>query len=68
MDKTIKDILTDLNSDIKLKNEENSFGNRKKNFSLDINIDSNETLIFKTQWTIEENRRMILTTIMLYFL
>ena len=25
-----------------------------------MNVDSNETLIFKTQWTIEENRRMIL--------
>ena len=60
MDKTIKDILTDLNSDIKLKNEENLLEIERKIFSLDINIDSNETLIFKTQWTIEENRRMIL--------
>ena len=33
MDKTIKDILTDLNSDIKLKNEENLLEIEKK-FSL----------------------------------
>ena len=60
MDKTVKDILTDLNSDSKLKIEQDLLEIEKKIFSLDMNVDSNETLIFKTQWTIEENRRMIL--------
>ena len=60
MDKTIKDILTDLNSESKLKNEQDLLEIEKKIFSLNINVESNETLIFRTQWTIEENRRMIL--------
>ncbi len=60
MDKTVKDILTDLNSNTKLENEKSVQEIKKKIFSLDVNVDSNETIIFKTQWTIEENRRMIL--------
>ena len=60
MDKTVKDILSDLNTESKEKSNQSAEEVGKKLFSLGCDVYSNETLIFKTQWTIEENRRMIL--------
>ena len=60
MDKTVKNILSDLNTESKEKSNQVAKEVEKKLFSLGCDVYSNETLIFKTQWTIEENRRMIL--------
>ena len=60
MDKTVKNILSDLNTESKQKSNQSAKEVDKKLFSLGCDVYSNETLIFKTQWTIEENRRMIL--------
>ena len=60
MDKTVKNILSDLNTESKEKSNQVAKEVEKRLFSLGCDVYSNETLIFKTQWTIEENRRMIL--------